>query len=47
MSKRAVCVFGQFGAAADPLNLPHFQQRLEEEGFETILVQHIDTQTSL
>lgn len=45
MSKgRIVVVFGQFGAMADPINLPAFNQRLIAAGFETILVQHTDTQ---
>jgi len=41
---RVSVVFGQFGAAADPINLPAFQQRLSKEGIETILVQHTDSQ---
>src|SRR5215469_16645324 len=40
---RIAVVFGQYGVVADPVNLPHFRDRLGEMGFETILVQHIDT----
>lgn len=43
MSRVAV-VFGQFGIAADPVNLPIFRDRLAKVGIETILVQHTDTQ---
>lgn len=42
MSRCAV-VFGQFGAAADPTNLPAFNQRLIAAGIETTLIQHDDT----
>lgn len=41
---RAVLFFGQFGEAADPVNLPHFMKRLQDAGIQTILVQHTDTQ---
>jgi hypothetical protein len=41
---RVAVVFGQFGAAADPVNLPHFRDRLTQAGVETILVQHTDSQ---
>ncbi len=41
---RAVIVFGQFGAAADPNNLPHFEERLRAAKFQTILIQHTDSQ---
>ena len=41
---RVAVVFGQFGAAADPVNLPHFRDRLAQAGVETILVEHTDTQ---
>jgi hypothetical protein len=46
MSKRAriVVVFGQLGQVADPVNLPHFRDRLTQAGVETILVQHTDSQ---
>jgi hypothetical protein len=44
MSARIAVVFGQFGAVADPVNLPHFRDRLTQAGVETILVQHTDTQ---
>jgi hypothetical protein len=44
MSARVAVVFGQFGQIADPINLPHFEQRLKDAGLETILVQHTDTQ---
>jgi hypothetical protein len=44
MKIRAAVVFGQFGAVADPLNLPIFRNRLAKAGVETILVQHFDTQ---
>ena len=43
MSRVAV-VYGQFGQIADPINLPHFNDRLVQAGVETILVQHTDTQ---
>jgi hypothetical protein len=43
MSRVAV-VYGQFGQIADPINLPHFNDRLKAAGVETILVQHTDTQ---
>ncbi len=43
MSRVAV-IFGQFGIAADPVNLPHFRQRLAAADIETILVEHTDTQ---
>ena len=41
---KVAVVFGQFGAAADPVNLPAFEQRIQQAGHETILVQHTDTQ---
>lgn len=41
---RAAVVFGQFDAAADPVNLPQFENKLKVSGFETVLVQHTDTQ---
>lgn len=41
---RVAVVFGQFGAMADPVNLPAFKARLDAAGVETILVQHTDTQ---
>ena len=41
---RIAFVFGQFGAAADPLNLPNCEQRVKALGVETILVQHTDSQ---
>lgn len=44
MSARLAVIFGQFGAVADPVNLPHFRDRIDELGIETILVQHTDTQ---
>lgn len=44
MSARIVVVFGQFGRLADPVNMPAFQQRLQQAGAETILIQHTDTQ---
>lgn len=40
---RIAVVFGQFGAAADPVNLPHFRDRLAQAGVETILVEHTDS----
>lgn len=43
MRARVAVVFGQFGAAADPINLPHFRDRLAQAGVETILVQHTDS----
>ncbi len=43
MSRVAV-MFGQFGIAADPVNLPRFRQRLMDKGIDTILVQHTDSQ---
>lgn len=46
MNKRCVLIFGQFGEAADPYNLPHLRDRLQAPliGFECILIQHTDTQ---
>ncbi len=45
MSKgKVVVIFGQFGAAADPVNLPHFNNRLVGAGFQTILIEHTDSQ---
>ena len=44
MTARAAVIFGQFGAAADPINLPAFEKRLADAGIQTILVQHTDTQ---
>lgn len=44
MSKRCALLFGQFGVIADPYNLPHLRDRLVSAGFETILVEHTDTQ---
>lgn len=41
---RAAVILGQFGFAADPINLPAFNKRLQAGGIETILVQHTDTQ---
>ncbi len=41
---KVVVIFGQFGALADPINLPHFNQRLKAAGFDTILVEHTDSQ---
>lgn len=41
---RCAVVFGQFGVAADPVNLPHFRDRLAQAGIETILVEHTDSQ---
>lgn len=44
MNKRCVVIFGQFGVAADPVNLPTFRNRLNAAGFETILIEHTDSQ---
>jgi hypothetical protein len=44
MSARIAVVFGQFGVAADPINLPHFRDRLMQAGAKTILVQYTDSQ---
>lgn len=41
---RVAVVFGQFGAAADPVNLPHFRDRIAQAGHETILIEHTDSQ---
>lgn len=43
---RVAIMFGQFGAAADPINLPAFRDRLAnaKKGIATILVQHTDSQ---
>lgn len=41
---RIAVVFGQFGQMADPVNLPAFQQRLQQAGASTILIQHTDNQ---
>jgi hypothetical protein len=43
MKARVAVIFGQFGAAADPLNLPHFRFRLTTGEVETILVEHFDS----
>lgn len=45
MSKRCALIFGQFGEMADPVNLPHLRDRLNAAGFETILVEHTDSQS--
>jgi hypothetical protein len=49
MNKKAriVVAFGQFGRAADPINLPHFRDRLNQAGVETILVQHDDSKSAV
>lgn len=44
MKARVAVIFGQFGQAADPENLPAFRFRLTSAGVETILVQHTDSQ---
>lgn len=44
MNARIAVVFGQFGQLADPINLPVFEQRLQNEGAQTILIQHTDSQ---
>ena len=44
MSARIAVVFGQFGRLADPVNLPAFNQRLQQAGAQTILVQHTGSQ---
>ena len=44
MNKRCAFLFGQFGQAADPVNLPHLRDRVAQAGFETILVEHTDSQ---
>lgn len=41
---RVAVIFGQYGAAADPANLPAFRFRLTSSGVETILVEHFDSQ---
>lgn len=46
MKARVACVFGQFGAAADPVSLPVFRDRLNERGVETILIQHYDSKSA-
>lgn len=43
---RCAVVYGQFGAAADPLNLPAFRNRLAEAGVNTILIQHTDSKSA-
>lgn len=43
MNARIAVVFGQFGFAADPVNLPTFNKRLQNAGIETILIEHDDT----
>lgn len=45
MSRVAV-VFGQYGALADPANLPAFNARLLQAGIETILIQHYDSKSA-
>lgn len=45
MLKRCAVIFGQFNEAADPVNLPHFRDRLNAAGFETILVDHMDSRS--
>lgn len=42
---RAAIIFGQFGVVADPVNLPHFRDRLNQAGLETILVEHNDSKS--
>src|SRR6266702_4113063 len=44
IAARIALIFGQFGAAADPVNLPHLRDRLELAGVKTILVQHTASQ---
>lgn len=44
MKARAAIIFGQFGAAADPLSLPTFRTRLANANIGTTLVQHTDSQ---
>jgi hypothetical protein len=41
---RAAVIYGQFGVAADPINLPTFRNRLAAAGIETTLVEHYDRQ---
>lgn len=43
MNARVAVMFGQYGGAADPINLPNFRNRLSQRGVETILVQHFDS----
>lgn len=43
---KVAVVFGQFGDAADPVNLPHFRDRLAQAGVGTILIQHTDSQAA-
>lgn len=43
-NSRIAVVFGQFGQIADPVNLPSFQQRLQQAGADTILIEHTDSQ---
>lgn len=43
MKKRAVLVYGQFGALADPVQLNALAARLRAIGFEVIIVQHFDS----
>lgn len=44
---RIVIAFGQFGAAADPQNLPAFNQRLQDANVDTILIQHDETEKAI
>lgn len=43
MNARCAVVFGQFGRAADPIQLPMFNKRLQSAGVETVLIEHDDT----
>lgn len=44
---RVVVAFGQFGAVADPKNLPSFHTAVVNAGHEAILVQHFATQQAI
>lgn len=44
---RCVVIFGQYGALADPANLPAFNARLQKAGIETILIQHFDSKSAV
>ncbi len=41
---RMVAMFGQYGAAADPVNFPRFVERVQQAGVEVLLCQHYDSQ---
>lgn len=45
--KCCVVIWGQFNEAADPINLPHFRDRLTLAGWDTILIDHMDSKSAV